>query len=51
MNTMQAFHDVLFNSEDPQNPYLECLVRLTKASADEVSALKSDVTWNLWPNV
>ncbi|MFC1878688.1 hypothetical protein ACFLZW_02130 [Chloroflexota bacterium] len=48
MLTMQAFHNRLFSATTYSNPYLECLIHLTRIGIREVAALNSDIMWNYW---
>jgi hypothetical protein len=48
MLTMQAFHNRLFSTAAVRDLYLECLVRLTRASREQLTALKSDLAWSDW---
>lgn len=48
MFTMQSFYGAIFGSEYSRNPYLDCLIRLTRVSTDEVALLKSNINWDMW---
>ena len=48
MTNMQAFHDQLFAPETQPTPYLHGLRRITRISIQEMLAIRSKITWNLW---
>lgn len=48
MFTMQAFHNRLFSAEALGEGYFASLARLTRASLEQLAALKSDLAWADW---
>ena len=47
MNTMQSFYAAL-SSNKLNDVYLKGLAELTKLSSEQMTALKSDMTWQDW---
>jgi hypothetical protein len=45
---MQAFHDQLFSLQTQPTPYFHGLIRITQIGLQEMMAIRSEITWNLW---
>lgn len=48
MLDMQVFHKRLSAASHGQNIYLRALTAITKASADQMKAISSDMSWQHW---
>ena len=46
---MQTFYNRLFARPDARNTHKHYLIRLSKATLDQVAALKSSLGWGTWP--
>jgi hypothetical protein len=48
MLDMQAFHKRLSVGSYNQNGYFKALTAVTKASADQMKAISTDMSWQNW---
>ena len=48
MNSMQDFYANISSKERLKDAYVSILVEITKLSREQMSALKSDMTWQDW---
>jgi hypothetical protein len=47
-NQMNTFYHLLLNETASQEPYHKALINLTRATHDQLKALKSDLAWQQW---
>jgi hypothetical protein len=48
MLNMQNFRKLLSNSSERKDPYVDALAAITLVNKKELSALASDLEWQIW---
>ncbi len=48
MSNMQTFHEMLTNTPNGRDHYVDTLVAITKANHDQLNELSSDLIWQTW---
>jgi len=48
MSNMQAFYKMLITNNDGHNQHANALVAITRANHSQLSALSSELAWQIW---